>query len=171
MGMCGLKGSLVCGCPRSFRRVVWCFPGYSEKSQGFVCIAVSADMRKCSEKEFRCSDGSCIAEHWFCDGDTDCKDGSDEENCRKCFVITGTSPLDLLLPWVLACFLQQRSKNKLVLPVVAAMLPSSAYPRGHERMLSLLCYLTGMLHLCLAASFLPIAMTLSQSRRFILYGI
>lgn len=41
------------------------------------------DMRKCSDKEFRCSDGSCIAEHWFCDGDTDCKDGSDEENCRK----------------------------------------------------------------------------------------
>lgn len=41
------------------------------------------DMRKCSDKEFRCTDGSCIAEHWYCDGDTDCKDGSDEENCRK----------------------------------------------------------------------------------------
>lgn len=41
------------------------------------------DMRKCSDKEFRCSDGSCIAEHWYCDGDTDCKDGSDEESCRE----------------------------------------------------------------------------------------
>lgn len=41
-------------------------------------------MRKCSDKEFRCTDGSCIAEHWYCDGDTDCKDGSDEENCREC---------------------------------------------------------------------------------------
>ncbi|KAG9352115.1 hypothetical protein JZ751_020528 [Albula glossodonta] len=40
-------------------------------------------MRKCSDKEFRCTDGSCIAEHWYCDGDTDCKDGSDEENCRE----------------------------------------------------------------------------------------
>lgn len=85
LGMYGLMSSLVCGCPGSFGRIVWCFLGYSEKSQGFVCIAVPADMRKCSEKEFRCSDGSCIAEHWFCDGDTDCKDGSDEENCRKCF--------------------------------------------------------------------------------------
>lgn len=42
-----------------------------------------SDMRKCSDKEFRCTDGSCIAEHWYCDGDTDCKDGSDEENCRE----------------------------------------------------------------------------------------
>lgn len=85
MGMCGLMSSLFVGALGGSGG--WCsvFPGYSEKSQGFVCIAVSADMRKCSEKEFRCSDGSCIAEHWFCDGDTDCKDGSDEENCRKCF--------------------------------------------------------------------------------------
>lgn len=49
-----------------------------------VCFSVT-DMRKCSDKEFRCTDGSCIAEHWYCDGDTDCKDGSDEENCRKFF--------------------------------------------------------------------------------------
>lgn len=43
-------------------------------------------------------------------------------------------------------------KNKLVLPVLAAMLPSAACPRGHKRMVPLLCYLTGILHLCLAAS-------------------
>lgn len=46
-------------------------------------LYVCPDKRKCSDKEFRCSDGSCIAEHWYCDGDTDCKDGTDEENCRK----------------------------------------------------------------------------------------
>lgn len=46
-------------------------------------LIASLDMRKCSDKEFRCSDGSCIAEHWYCDGDTDCKDGSDEESCRE----------------------------------------------------------------------------------------
>lgn len=51
----------------------------------YVCVFFFPvpDMRKCSDKEFRCTDGSCIAEHWYCDGDTDCKDGSDEENCRK----------------------------------------------------------------------------------------
>lgn len=50
-------------------------------------------------------------------------------------------------------------KSKLVLPVLAAMLPSSAYPRGHmskRDMVSLLCYLTDILHLCLAASFFPL---------------
>ena len=54
--------------------------------QGSLRMAVPLpppDMRKCSDKEFRCSDGSCIAEHWYCDGDTDCKDGSDEESCRE----------------------------------------------------------------------------------------
>lgn len=50
----------------------------------FFCMTcVCPDKRKCSDKEFRCTDGSCIAEHWYCDGDTDCKDGTDEENCRK----------------------------------------------------------------------------------------
>lgn len=49
----------------------------------FYFFFLLSDMRKCSDKEFRCTDGSCIAEHWYCDGDTDCKDGSDEENCRK----------------------------------------------------------------------------------------
>lgn len=53
-------------------------------------LAFPPDMRKCSDKEFRCSDGSCIAEHWYCDGDTDCKDGSDEESCRELPQISGS---------------------------------------------------------------------------------
>uniref|UniRef100_A0A3B4F1B9 Uncharacterized protein n=1 Tax=Pundamilia nyererei TaxID=303518 RepID=A0A3B4F1B9_9CICH len=61
--------------------------GYTHKeahlSPSILCVLSMADMRKCSDKEFRCTDGSCIAEHWYCDGDTDCKDGSDEENCHE----------------------------------------------------------------------------------------
>lgn len=56
---------------------------------------ISPDLRKCSDKEFRCSDGSCIAEHWYCDGDGDCKDGSDEDNCRE--LRTHTNPHTLSL--------------------------------------------------------------------------
>lgn len=56
-------------------------PAYN--SYFFSSAFSMSDMRKCSDKEFRCTDGSCIAEHWYCDGDTDCKDGSDEENCRE----------------------------------------------------------------------------------------
>lgn len=46
-------------------------------------------------------------------------------------------------------------RNELVLPVLAARLPSVVYPRGHERrMVCLLCYLTEILRLFLAASLL-----------------
>lgn len=39
--------------------------------------------KTCSDDEFQChSDDRCISDRWRCDGDTDCSDGSDEENCR-----------------------------------------------------------------------------------------
>ena len=44
----------------------------------------------CDAKEHKCHDtGNCITKRWLCDGDRDCKDGSDELNCRKSpFTIT-----------------------------------------------------------------------------------
>lgn len=34
---------------------------------------------------FDCGENQCIPRSWRCDGDTDCLNGSDEQNCRKFF--------------------------------------------------------------------------------------
>ena len=36
----------------------------------------------CSDAEFTCSDGSCVRMEVRCDGTTQCRDGSDEKDCR-----------------------------------------------------------------------------------------
>ncbi|XP_039985030.1 low-density lipoprotein receptor-like isoform X2 [Xiphias gladius] len=47
--------------------------------------AAGHSLRTCHEQlEFRCSDGSCIPRLTFCDGHTDCEDGSDEQHCDEC---------------------------------------------------------------------------------------
>ncbi len=37
----------------------------------------------CSHSQFTCGDGSCILQHYFCDGTTDCPDDSDETDCSQ----------------------------------------------------------------------------------------
>ena len=40
--------------------------------------------RTCSDEEYTCGDGTCVSGLWLCDGDVDCTDGSDEDNCSEC---------------------------------------------------------------------------------------
>lgn len=35
----------------------------------------------CDADEIACPEGRCIPRHWLCDGDSDCRDGSDERGC------------------------------------------------------------------------------------------
>lgn len=46
----------------------------------FVCLYIAQS--KCdASTEFRCSDGTCIDINWKCDGENDCLDDSDEQDC------------------------------------------------------------------------------------------
>uniref|UniRef100_H2Z4K5 EGF-like domain-containing protein n=1 Tax=Ciona savignyi TaxID=51511 RepID=H2Z4K5_CIOSA len=43
----------------------------------------AAEYDECIHGEFRCKSGMCVSDSWRCDGDNDCNDGSDEQNCAE----------------------------------------------------------------------------------------
>lgn len=51
-----------------------------------VLLFLWLDEKTCGPHEFRCQNNNCVPEHWRCDGQSDCGDNTDEQNCSKSLV-------------------------------------------------------------------------------------
>lgn len=53
------------------------------------CNCICIVHRECWYSEFKCKNSECIRPANLCDGEINCADGSDEENCEKskCLII------------------------------------------------------------------------------------
>ncbi|XP_058808716.1 sortilin-related receptor-like [Phymastichus coffea] len=67
----------------------------------------------CALNHFACDSGICIPEFWRCDGDNDCGDHSDENNCNKvkCALNTFTCDGDKCIPKYWVCDLEKDCKD------------------------------------------------------------
>jgi len=45
----------------------------------------------CGSDEFQCPSGQCISTGWVCDGDNDCGDNADEQNCGATITTASTT--------------------------------------------------------------------------------
>ncbi|KFO76027.1 Apical endosomal glycoprotein, partial [Cuculus canorus] len=63
------------------------------------CGLQEPEQKACGAEESRCAQGSCLAQHRFCDGTDDCGDGSDE-NATLCNSFTQCSFEEDLCNWV-----------------------------------------------------------------------
>uniref|UniRef100_A0A8C4QCV4 VPS10 domain-containing protein n=1 Tax=Eptatretus burgeri TaxID=7764 RepID=A0A8C4QCV4_EPTBU len=68
-------GQRICTCPNGST------PGLPQSSGDVLCDESTLDA-DCGA-QYRCDNGHCINPLWRCDGDNDCLDGSDENNCGE----------------------------------------------------------------------------------------
>lgn len=71
---------------------------FRSRLAGLPLIVFLVSLAECQNDDFKCREtGICIPRPWLCDGNADCKDGSDELECAASDDRTSLQPLDYLL--------------------------------------------------------------------------
>ena len=58
--------------------------GVGRKVKLLINLSFLLAMRECDSSEFQCSNRQCVHSTYQCDGDNDCGDMSDEQQCETC---------------------------------------------------------------------------------------
>ena len=69
----------------------WTIHNDSQECSGSRSYTTNLTLSPCGEEQFTCHDGECVDMQQRCDSRTDCRDGSDEVDCRKVSMDKGYS--------------------------------------------------------------------------------